>query len=84
MRYLFVAPMVLVLSGCWFVYIPGSLFQSDADPAANTCISEGQFVGDKIKHLATGKTGVVQKVYGKSSRCAQASHPYLAAVEFED
>jgi hypothetical protein len=48
----------------------------------NTCISEGMFEGDRIRHLETGKIGTVLKRHGASPRCSQASHPIWADVQY--
>lgn len=82
MRYLIVLLLLFPLSGCWFIYIPGSMFQRQA-PDGNTCIQAGYFEGDRIKHAESGRIGIVKKRYGESPRCAQATYPILADVEYQ-
>lgn len=63
-------------------YLIALLVAGCAAPQGNTCIQAGYFVGDRIKQLDTGKVGVVTARYGESPRCAVASHPILADVEY--
>ena len=67
MRYLFV---LLLLAGC-----------AAAEPG-NTCLSEGQKVGDMIQNHSSGKVGTVVKIYGPAKKCPYLTNPIAADVRY--
>lgn len=71
------------LSGCFFVFIPGSLIQKVSDGITGAegehCVGRGAKVGDRIT-LPDGRTGVVQSLSGTSTRCGNESMPIRAAL----
>ena len=79
--------MTLPLSGCWFVFIPGSLIQKVSDGITGAegehCVGSAAKVGDRIK-LQDGQIGVVQLLSGASSRCPNESMPIRAALKIEN
>ena len=77
MRLVLIAASCMTLGGCFFFYIPGSLFQS-----GNTCVEPRAYVGQRIRHNQTGKTGTVKEVYGPTDRCTSAM-PLAAQVEYD-
>lgn len=68
----------LLLQGCWFIYIPPSMFA-----AGNSCLAESSYVGQRIKNEQTGKIGTVKELIGRSERCQQAHMPILAQVDYD-
>ena len=74
------------LTGCFFVFIPGSLLQKVSDGITGAegehCVGRSAKVGDKIR-LADGKVGTVQSLSGSSTRCASESLPIRAALAVE-
>ena len=77
MRYIAIAALALPLQGClFFFYVPGST------EGGNTCVGETSFVGQRIKH-DDGRSGQVEKIIGRSSRCQTAKYPMLADVKYE-
>ena len=80
MRPMAIAALCCALQGCFFFYYRPS---STADQRGNACIAAGYFTGDKIKSVESGKTGVVDRVYGASERCRNASYPNLADVSYD-
>ena len=79
--------MTLPLSGCWFVFIPGSLIQKVSDGITGAegehCLGSAAKVGDRIK-LQDGQIGVVQSLSGASSRCPNESMPIRASLKTEN
>ena len=71
------------LSGCFFVFIPGSVMQKVSDGITGAegehCVSRAAKVGDKIR-LPDGKTATVQSLSGTSVRCTNESMPIRAAL----
>ena len=86
MRYLFVLLMIPLLSGCWFIYIPGSVTSSITDSITGAegshCVSERTRVGDKFR--IAGPTGhatwVVKSLSGTSVRCTDPLRPVRALI----
>lgn len=78
--------LVLSLSGCWFVFIPGSMVSSMGDAlSGNTgqyCVGESAAVGSMVK-MPDGRIGAVQKLEGASSRCSNTALPIRAVVTFD-
>ena len=69
--------LCLPLSGCWFVFIPGSLISAVSDTitgdAGEHCVARGAYIGQKIR-MPDGRIGTVQQVSSSaSSRCAVAT-----------
>ena len=72
------------LSGCWFVFIPGSLIQKVSDGITGAegehCVSRAAKVGDTI-NLPGGGRGIVKSLSGTSVRCTHPEMPIRAALE---
>lgn len=84
MRKVFVLlPCVLLLQGCWFVFIPGSLIDAAADGISGAeghhCVSAGAAVGDHIR-LTDGTPWRVESLSGTSYRCKHPDHPIRARL----
>jgi hypothetical protein len=83
LRCVFAGLLCANLSGCFFVFIPGSLISKAADAmsgeAGDNCIVEGAKVGDILKTDA-GESGTVVAISGKSSRCTDPRRPIRATV----
>lgn len=86
MRLLIVLLMIFPLSGCWFIFIPGSAIDALGDSisghSGNTCVSSTAYIGQQIT-MPDGSVGVVTKLEGESRRCANPSLPIRAVVEFQ-
>lgn len=82
LRFLVFAPLLL-LQGCWFVFIPGSLVQAAADgitgAEGNHCVNERAKVGDYI-NLTDGTRWKVESLSGTSTRCQHPAHPIRARL----
>lgn len=78
-----VAAACAQLSGCWFVFIPGSLVQKASDAITGAegehCVTREAKVGDVIR-LADGRTGTVKSLSGTSVRCGDPNMPIRAAL----
>ena len=74
------------LSGCWFIFIPGSVTQSVVDGLTGSegshCVGPSTKVGDRVR-LLDGKTGVVKSLSGTSRRCTMETAPIRALVEVD-
>jgi hypothetical protein len=74
------------ISGCFFVFIPGSLIQKVSDGVTGAegehCVSRLAKVGDRIG-LPGGKVGTVQSLSGTSVRCTNETMPIRAALAVE-
>ena len=80
-RLFVVAGLVLSLQGCFFIYIPGSVFDSLSGDGSH-CVGDSAKVGDKIR-LASGVIGTVEKLSGYSSRCIDPKWPVRAKLALE-
>jgi hypothetical protein len=78
---LFLAP--LLLQGCFFVWIPGSVVNAVADGLSGAegahCVSSTAKVGDQI--TVNGTTWRVVSLSGTSTRCREAIYPIRAKLE---
>lgn len=78
-----VAPM---LSGCFFVFIPGALIQKVSDGITGAegehCIGRNAKVGDLLKS-DDGKIFKVLSVSGTSTRCNNPERPIRAALALQ-
>jgi hypothetical protein len=79
MRLLVIASSCLILNGCFFFWIPTSMFSS-----ANTCVGESSYVGQRIRNQQSGQTGTLKEIHGRHQRCQMAITPILATVEYEE
>lgn len=86
MRLIIVLVMIFPLSGCWFIFIPGSAMDAIGDAMAghrgNTCVSATAYEGQTII-MPNGKSGTLIKLEGESRRCTQPHLPIRAIVEFQ-
>jgi hypothetical protein len=78
MRACLVVLSCLCLQGCWFIFIPGSLFAS-----GNTCVAESAYVGQRVHNRYNGKTGTLKEMHGRSERCQSGELPIVATVEYD-
>lgn len=81
MKLALVMLLILPLSGCWFVFIPGSAIQAVADGLSGNegqhCVGEHAKVGDRVSR--NGYSGTVKKIEGYSGRCGNQT-PVRAVV----
>lgn len=74
-----------LLSGCWFIFIPGSVISAVSDSITGAkgenCVSNQAKVGDRIR-MPNGAVGVVKSLSGTSVRCSQLELPIRAELEF--
>ena len=86
MRLLAVLLLCAPLSGCWFVYIPGSFLDAVGDGISgsfgNACIGSTAVVGGKVR-TPGGGTATVDKISGTSVRCKEPSTPIRAQVTYD-
>ena len=86
LRTLLVLALIAPLSGCWFVFIPGSAISAVGDSLAGYegqhCVAENAKIGDKIRH-PNGTFWTVKKLEGYSGRCANQFAPVRALVVYE-
>lgn len=77
-----VAPL---LTGCWFIFIPGSVISAASDALSGAegenCVASHIKVGDRIK-LDNGSIGTVKSLSGSSTRC-QGVYPVRAKIEMD-
>jgi hypothetical protein len=73
------------LSGCFFIFIPGSLIRKVGDTLTGAegdhCVSRSAKVGDQVR-FPDGRTGTVQSLSGTSTYCSDTAIPIRAAVAF--
>lgn len=84
MRHVVIAAVAApMLSGCFFVWIPGSLIQKVSDGITGSegehCVSRSAQVGDRIS-LPDGKVATVKSLSGTSVRCTKPEMPIRAAL----
>lgn len=76
---------VTQLSGCFFVFIPGSLIQKVSDGITGAegdhCVNSSAKVGDKLT-APDGRIGEVKTLSGTSTRCTDPNRPIRARIEF--
>lgn len=72
------------LSGCFFVFIPGSLIQRVSDGITGAegdhCVASAAKVGDRA-NLPDGRVGEIKSLSGTSTRCTDPSRPIRARIE---
>lgn len=80
-----VAPALLALQGCFFVWIPGSLISKAGDAITGSkgehCVGKAAKVGDIITLPGNGR-GRVVSLSGTSSRC-NSNYPIRAELDLE-
>ncbi len=78
---------LLIISGCWFVYIPGSVIEAVSDGITGDegehCVAANAKVGDIIS-LPGGGRGTIVSLSGKSMRCKDSRIPIRALLEFAE
>ena len=84
-RLLIAALLPLLLSGCWFVFIPGSVTSAISDSITGDkgehCVSRGAAPGDTVRMPGGGQARVLS-LSGESIRCSQPEHPIRAELAF--
>lgn len=72
------------LSGCWFVFIPGSVIGAVSDSITGAegshCVSSAAKVGDRIA-MPFGGAGEIKSLSGASVRCTDPQRPIRARIE---
>jgi hypothetical protein len=85
LRAVAVTALCTQLSGCFFIWIPGSLLQKASDGITGArgdhCVARSSAVGDRINIPGVGM-GTVKSLSGESVRCTTAAHPIRAELEF--
>lgn len=75
------------LSGCFFVFIPGSVVGKISDGITGAegehCVGREAVVGSRIRNPATGEIMVVKSLSGTSMRCTDSRYPIRAAMAVE-
>ncbi len=86
MKAVFVVLLALNLSGCFFVFIPGSVVESVSDSFTGAqgehCITEAAKAGDTVR-LVSGEYATIKSVSGHSFRCRNATFPVRALLEMK-
>ena len=84
MKRLLIIAACTQLSGCFFIFIPGSVTSAIADSITGAkgayCVATSVKPGDRIN--INGQQGTVLSVSGTSSRCVQPNTPIRADVGF--
>lgn len=79
--------ILLALSGCWFVFIPGSVTSAVSDSITgaegNHCVGANAKVGDMIRLPGGGKARV-KSLSGTSIRCQKPELPIRAMLVFDE
>ena len=85
MKTLLTLLLTIPLSGCWFVFIPGSVIQAVTDGITGAegahCVSAGARVGDTVS-MPGGGRATVKSVSGTSVRCSDPSVPIRALLTY--
>ena len=85
LRLIFLAVLTMSLTGCWFVYVPGSAMEAISDGVTgsfgNACVGSNAKEGGKVR-TPGGGTATVDKISGPSSRCKEPT-PIRAAVTYD-
>lgn len=85
-RWLLAASVVACsqLSGCFFVFIPGSLLSKASDGITGAegehCVVRQAQVGDKVLKPGGGQ-GEIKSLSGESMRCKDPDKPIRARIE---
>ncbi len=86
MKTLLAATLCLTLSGCWFIYIPGSVTSAISDSLTgaegSNCVGPNAKVGDPIR-LPGGGRATVKSLSGASYRCNNPELPIRALLVFD-
>lgn len=72
------------LSGCFFLFIPGSLIQKASDGITGAegdhCVPSSAKVGGRIS-MPFGGSGEIKSLSGTSVRCSDPQRPIRARIE---
>lgn len=86
MRFLLLAASSFLLSGCWFIFIPGSVVNEISDSITGdkgqNCVSAGSKIADRVR-MPGGGWATVKSVSGTSVRCTDPKLPLRAELEFD-
>lgn len=81
------APLTLLIQGCWFVYIPGSVTGAISDSITGAegahCVRANAKLGDPIR-LPGGGQGTIKSLSGTSMRCTNPEYPIRALLVLSD
>ena len=76
-------PLPLLLQGCFFVFIPGSVISAIGDSITGSegsnCVGPTAQVGEKIR-LPDGSQGTIKSLSGTSGRCTDSRYPVRALL----
>jgi hypothetical protein len=76
----------ILLSGCWFIFIPGSVVGAVTDAVTgaegNNCVGANAKAGDRVR-TPGGGWATIKSVSGTSVRCTDANLPVRALLEFD-
>lgn len=86
-RLAIVATSAALLSGCWFVFIPGSVVGAVTDSITGAegqnCVGANVKVGDRIRTPGGGRA-TVKSLSGTSIRCTNPEHPIRALLVYDE
>jgi hypothetical protein len=84
MKFITALLLPFVLSGCFFIWIPGSVVRAAGDgftgAEGSHCVGQAAKVGDTIT-MPEGKIGTVRSLSGPSSYCINPARPIRALLE---
>lgn len=86
MKLVLLLPAVLLLQGCWFVFIPGSVIGAVTDSLTGAegshCVGAGVKVGDTVRMPGNGRA-TVKSLSGTSTRCQDPAMPIRAMLIYD-
>jgi len=75
---------LLLLQGCFFFFIPGSVIDRASDSMTGAegqnCVSVNAKIGDSVR-LPNGQMGTIKSLSGETTRCKNPALPIRALVE---
>lgn len=75
-----------LLSGCWFIFIPGSVIGAVSDgitgAKGESCVGNGAKVGDRVR-TPGGGAATVKSLSGTSMRCSNPALPIRAELVYD-
>lgn len=84
LRFLLVLSPVILLQGCFFIFIPGSVINAAADSLSGSvgknCVGASAKVGDRVILPNDGATWHIEKLEGTSYRCTDPNLPIRALL----
>jgi hypothetical protein len=84
LRVLALVPAVLLLQGCWFVFIPPGVMNAVSDSVTgaqgDNCVASSVKVGELVRSPTDGSYWRVQSLSGTSNRCTDPALPIRAKL----